>query len=66
MATLMNKYFFKFQCGFRKRYGTQRCPTAWTEKWKSAVDSGKSFGALLNRTYQKRLIVFLTSYFWLS
>ena len=47
MATFTDKYFSKFQCGFRKGYSTQQCLLALMEKWKSAVDSGKSFGALL-------------------
>ena len=47
MATFMDKYFSKFQCGFRKDYRTQQCLIALIEKWKSAVDSGKSFGTLL-------------------
>ena len=37
----------KFQCGFRKGYSTQYCLLSMLEKWKSAVDKGKSFGALL-------------------
>ena len=47
MATFTDKYFSKFQCGFRKGYSMQECLLALMEKWKSAVDSGKSFGALL-------------------
>ena len=46
MATFMDKYS-KFQCGFRKDYSTQQYRIALIEKWKSAVDSGKSLGALL-------------------
>ena len=37
----------KFRCGFRKGYGTQDCLLATLEHWKSAVDKGKAFGALL-------------------
>ena len=37
----------KFQCGFRKGYGAQDCLFAMLEHWKSAVDKGKVFGALL-------------------
>ena len=47
MATFMNKYFFIFQCGFRKSYSTQQRLLALIEKWKTAVDIGESFGALL-------------------
>ena len=43
----MDNFFSKFQCGFRKGYSTQQCLLALIEKWKSAVDKGKSFGALL-------------------
>ena len=34
-------------CGFRKDYNTQHCLLALLEKWKWAVDKGKTFGALL-------------------
>ena len=37
----------KFQCGFRKSCGAQDCLLAMLEHWKSAVDKGKVFGALL-------------------
>ena len=37
----------KYQCDFRKGYSTQYCLLAVLEKWKSAVDKVKSFGALL-------------------
>ena len=50
MANFMDKHFLmcltKFKCGFRKSYSTHQCLTALIEKWKSAVDSGKSFRAL--------------------
>ena len=35
------------RCGFRKVYNTQYCLSKMLEKWKSAVEKGKSFGALL-------------------
>lgn len=47
MVIFMDKYFFKFQYGFRKSCSTQQCLIAMIEKWKSVVDSGKSFEALL-------------------
>ena len=47
MATSMNRYFSKFKCGFRKGYSTHQCLIALIGKWESAVDSGKSFAALL-------------------
>ena len=43
----MFEFLSKYQCGFRKGYSTQHCLLAILEKWKSAVDKGKSFGALL-------------------
>ena len=47
MAQFMDQYFSKFQCGFRKGYSVQHSLVAMIEKWKSANDKGKSFGALL-------------------
>ena len=43
----MDQVLSKHQCGFCKGYNTQYCLLAMLEKWKSAVDKGKSFGALL-------------------
>ena len=37
----------KFQCGFRKGFSAQRCLLSMLEKWKTAVDNKKTFGALL-------------------
>ena len=47
MATFMDEYSSKFQCGFRRGYSTQQCLISMIKKWKNVVDSGKSFGALL-------------------
>ena len=47
IVEFMDPYFSKFQCGCRKGYSTQQCLIAFTEKWKSAIDQGKSFGAAL-------------------
>ena len=44
----MDQFFSKFQCGFRKGFSTQQCLIVFIEKWKSSVDKGKSFGALLS------------------
>ena len=41
------KYLPKHQNGFRKGYSTQYCLLKMLEKWKSVVDKGKSFDALL-------------------
>ena len=47
LSNFMDPFLSKYQCGFRKGYSTQYCLLAMLEKWKSAVDKGKSFGALL-------------------
>ena len=56
----MDQFLTKYQCGFRKGYSTQYVLLAMLEKWKSAVDKGKSFGALL--TDLRHLTVFLTNF----
>ena len=43
MESLLSKY----QCVFRRGYSTQYCLLAKLEKWKSSVDKGSSFSALL-------------------
>ena len=43
----MEPLLSKYQCGFRKGYSAQYCLLAMLEKWKSSIDKGKSFGALL-------------------
>ena len=47
LSNFMDQFLSKYQCGFLKGYSTQYCLLAILEKWKSAVDKGKSFGALL-------------------
>ena len=47
ISNFMEPLFSKQQCGFRKGYSTQYCLLSMLEKWKSAVDKGKYFGALL-------------------
>ena len=37
----------KFQCGFRKGYGTQHCLLLMLEIWKGATDNNKASGAIL-------------------
>ena len=39
--------FSKYRYGFRKGFSTQQCLLALLEKWKSSIDRGKVFGALL-------------------
>ena len=43
----MFEFLSKYQRGFRKGYSKQHCLLAMPEKWKSAADKGKLFGALL-------------------
>ena len=47
LYSFMLEFLSKYRCGFRKGYTTQHCLLAMLEKWKSAVDEGKSFGELL-------------------
>ena len=46
-SKLVEPLLSKYQCEFRKGYNTQYCLLAMLEKWKSSVDKGGSFGALL-------------------
>ena len=39
--------FSKYQCGFRKGHSAQQSLIALLEKWRSRVDQGMAFGALL-------------------
>ena len=57
----MDQFLSKYQCGFRKGYSKQYCLLAMLEKWKSAVDKGKSFGALLTDRLM-HLTVFHTNF----
>ena len=43
----MDQCLSKFKCSFCKGSSTQYCLLSMLEKWKSAVDKGKLFGALL-------------------
>ena len=47
MSAYFDKIFSKYQYIFRKECSTQQCLLALLEKWKTAVDKGKVFGALL-------------------
>ena len=47
ITVFINPLLSKFQCGFRKGYGAQDCLLAMLEYWKSEVDKGKVFRALL-------------------
>ena len=47
IASNMDKFLSKYQCGFKKGYSAQRCLLAMLEKCKRAVDQEKAFGALI-------------------
>ena len=47
LSNFMDQFLSKYQCGYRKGYSTQYRLLGVLEKWKSAVDKGKSFVALL-------------------
>ena len=66
LYSFMLEFLSKYQCGFRKGYSTQHCLLAMLEKWKSAVDKGKSFGALLTDLSKAYLTVFLTNFCFLN
>ena len=44
--------FSKFQCGFRKGYGTQDCLLAMVVHFKKALDQEKEYGALLTDLFK--------------
>ena len=43
----MHPSLSKYQCEFRRDFSEQSSLLTMLEKWKSLVDKGKSFGALL-------------------
>ena len=48
MSEYFENYFFsKYQYGFRKGFSGQHCLVSVLEKWKSATDNKKLFGAFL-------------------
>ena len=48
MPEFFESYFFsKYQCGFRKSFSAHNFLVSMLEKWISATDNKKSFGALL-------------------
>ena len=47
MSDYFESFLSKCQCGFRKGYSPQHCLLPMLEKWKSAIDNRKMFGALL-------------------
>ena len=47
LSEFFDNILSKFQCDFRKGYGTQHCLLLMLEIWKEATDNNKAFGALL-------------------
>ena len=47
LSEFFDNILSKFQCGFRKGYGTQHCLLLMLEIWKGATDNNKALGALL-------------------
>ena len=47
MSEFLEPILSKYQCGLRKGFSAQHCLLAMLDKWKSAVDNKKTFGALL-------------------
>ena len=43
----LNKFFSKYQCGFRKGFSAQHCLIAMIEKWRQSIDSGGLVAAAL-------------------
>ena len=47
ISEYFEQFLSKYQCGFRKGFSAQHSLLSMLEKWKSAVDNKKVFGALL-------------------
>ena len=47
MSGFFDNFLSEQQCGFGKGYSTQHCPLNLLEKWRTSVDKGISFEALL-------------------
>ena len=47
LSNHFDNIFSKFQCGFRKGVSAQHCLLLMIDKWKTAVDNNKVFGAIL-------------------
>ena len=47
ISEYFEQFLSKYQCGFRKGFSAQHGLLSMLEKWKSAVDNKKVFGALL-------------------
>ena len=47
ISEYFEQFLSKYQCGFRKGFSAKNCLLSMLEKWKSAVDNKKVFGAPL-------------------
>ena len=47
MPSFFQDIFSKHRCGFMKGFNTEQCLLTLMEKWRNAVNKGKSFGTLL-------------------
>ena len=47
LSEIFDNILSKFECGFRKGYGTQHCLLLMLEIWKGVTDNNKALGALL-------------------
>ena len=47
MPIFLDDIFSKYQHGFKKRFSTQQCLLALSQKCKTSINRGKVFGALL-------------------
>ena len=52
ISEYFEQFLSKYQCGFRKGFSPQHSLLSMLEKWKSAVDNKKVFGALLMDLFQ--------------
>ena len=47
MSEYFDSFLSKYHCGFRRGFSAQHCLLSMLEKWKSAIDNKKMFGAFL-------------------
>ena len=47
LSSFLERFFSKYQCGFRKGYSAQDCLIAMIEKWRKCLDKSGVCGALL-------------------
>ena len=52
MPSFSQDIFSKHRCGFMKGFSTQQCLLTLMEKWRNAVNKGKSFGTFLTDRFK--------------